>query len=142
MYTLDANIFVRSLDPYDPEHATCTILIERLDQRIIPVVVPLLVLAEVAGVVSRTQRDPIRARLAVDWMNGLGCVRLQAIDAALAQVAADLAGDLALSGADACYVAVARQAGCTLVSLDRTPRERAQRVIPTRTPAEALAELG
>lgn len=48
--------------------------------------------------------------------------------------------DRALRGADAVYVAVARRAGCTLVTLDREQRERAAPVVRTLTPAEALVE--
>jgi len=56
-------------------------------------------------------------------------------------LARELAADYSLRGADATYVAVARRHGCTLVSLDREQRERAAALVPTRTPAEALAEL-
>lgn len=55
--------------------------------------------------------------------------------------AAEIAGDYALRGADAIYVAVAQRHGTTLVSLDREQRERAAPVVATATPAEALASL-
>ncbi len=62
MYTLDANIFVRDADPADPLHDVCRELLAVLDQRRVNIVVPNLVLAEVAATISRTRRDPIRGR--------------------------------------------------------------------------------
>lgn len=52
---------------------------------------------------------------------------LVALDDALAEVAATIAADRALRGADAVYVAVAQRYGTTLVSLDHEQRERAAR---------------
>jgi predicted nucleic acid-binding protein len=142
MYTLDANIFVRDASPSDPDHEVCRALIAALYQGNVSVIVPLLVLAEVAGALSRSYRDPIRARLQVDLLRELHIVRLIPLDETLAQEAAELAADRALRGADALYVAVARRHGCTLVSLDREQRERAAAVVRVVTPTEALATLG
>lgn len=141
MYTLDTNIFVRDLDPYDPEHSTCSALLAQLAQRAIPIVIPVLLLAELAGTISRTRRDPIRGRLAAQAIELMPHVRLVPVDVHLAQSAAELAADYRLRGADAVYVAVARQAGTILVTLDDEQRTRAAPVVPTRTPAEALATL-
>ena len=141
MYTLDANIFVRDLDTREPQHAECHALLEELQAQALPIVVPVLVLAEVAGTVSRTRRDPIAGRLGADLLRGTGNLSLIPIDDTLAQEAAELAADYALRGADAVYVAVARRHNCTRVSLDREQRERAAAIVTTRTPAEALAEL-
>lgn len=103
--------------------------------------VPNLILAEIAGALSRSFRDPIRARLEVDLLRDLHTIRLIPLDDALAQEAAELAADRALRGADAVYVAVARRYGCALVSLDREQRERAASIVRVLTPDEALAEL-
>ena len=66
MYTLDANVFARNLDPNEPEYVICHALLEQFDQTATPIIVPTLVLAEVAGTISRTRHDPIRARLFAD----------------------------------------------------------------------------
>lgn len=141
MYTLDANIFARDADPADPLHPVCRELLAALDQKQINIVMPNLVLAEVAATISRTRRDPIRGRLTAQAIAAFEHVQLIPLDAALAQEAADLAADRALRGADAVYVAVARRHGCTLVSLDREQRERAALIVRALSPAEALAEL-
>jgi predicted nucleic acid-binding protein len=141
MYTLDANIFVRDLDTREPQHAECHALLEELQAQALPIIVPVLVLAEVTGTVSRTRRDPIAGRLAADLLRKTGNLSLIPIDDSPAQEAAELAADYALRGADAVYVAVARRYNCTLVSLDREQREHARAIVTTRTPAEALADL-
>ncbi|NJO83446.1 MAG: type II toxin-antitoxin system VapC family toxin [Blastochloris sp.] len=141
MDTLGANIFARDADPADPLHTVCRNLLEVLDQQQRPIIVPNLVLAEVAATISRTRRDPIRGRLTAQAITMLEHVQLIPLDDALAQAAAELAPTAALRGADAVYVAVARQHGCTLVSLDREQRERAAAVVRVLTPDAALAEL-
>ena len=141
MYTLDANIFIRDLDTREPDHAACHELIEQLVAREIPVIVPLIVLAEVAGTVSRTRRDPIAGRIAAAALRDIPCIRFLPLDEALAQDATEVAADYALRGADAIYVAVARRTGSALVSLDREQRTRAASVVTVMTPQEALATL-
>lgn len=141
MFTLDANIFVRDVDPREPDHDVCHALIERLRAGGEPIIVPLLILAEIAGSVSRARNDAIRARVFVEIVRDLPGITFVPLDEQLAQAATELAADYRLRGADAVYVAVARQAGTTLVTLDDEQRTRAAAVVAVRTPAEALAEL-
>lgn len=141
MWTLDTSVYVRAADPNDPDQAICQALIDVLDDQAAPIIVPRLLLAEIAGVLRRLTRDPIRARLAVDTLRSMPHIQLIPLDDALIDTAAEIAADYALRGADATYVAVARQYNCTLVSLDREQRERSAAIVSTRTPAEALAEL-
>lgn len=119
IYRIDANIFARDADPTDPDHPTCRTFLEALDQRQIPIIVPNLVLAEVAAAVSRTRRDPIRARIITDSIATFAHIQLVPLDDQLAREASELAADRALRGADAVYVAVARRYSCILISLDR-----------------------
>ncbi len=139
MFTLDANIFARDIDPSEAKHETCHALIEQLRLQNISIIVPLLILPEIAAAVSRTRRDPVRARVFVDIVRSLPNIMLMPLDQALADEAAELAADRALRGADAVYVAIARRYNCVLVSLDREQRERAALVITALTPTQALA---
>ena len=129
MYTLDASVVGRDFDPADPEYAACHELIAQLDRQAVPIIVPRLLLVEVAGLVRRLTRDPIRARLAIDVWRTFTHVQIIPLDDATLDTAAEIAADYALRGADAVYVAVARRHGCTLVSLDREPRERAAIIV-------------
>lgn len=141
MYTLDANIFLRDANPYAPNHATSHLLLEQLERQVLPIVVPLFVLVEVAGVLGRELRDPIRASLFVEKMRTIPTISFVACDEELTAKAAELAADRALRGADALYVAVAQQYACQLVTLDQEMRTRATAVVTVRTPAEVLADI-
>ncbi|MFP4440951.1 MAG: type II toxin-antitoxin system VapC family toxin [Chloroflexaceae bacterium] len=141
MYTLDANIFVRDLAPGDPNYADCHALLEQLSNGSHRIIVPLLILVEVAGTVSRATRDPIRGRLAAEILHEQPHITFVTLDATLTETAAHLAADRALRGADAIYVAVARGSGCTLITLDQEMRVRAAPIVTVRTPGEALAEI-
>lgn len=142
MFTIDANIFVRHIDNRDPEQPLCHALLEALHAQRSPLVCPIILLPEVAGAVRRTWQDAVRGRLAAQLISELPHLTLIAVDAALAQEAADLAADHALRGMDALYVAVARRSGCALVTLDDEPRRRAGSVVTVLTPADALAQIG
>lgn len=141
MWTLDTSVWMRAADPTDSHHADAQALLDILTAQTLPVYVPRLLLAELAGAVSRVSRDPMRGRLAAQALREMPIVQLVTLDDALLDSAADLAADYALRGADACFVAVAQRYTCTLVSLDREMRERGARVVRTATPTEALAEL-
>jgi predicted nucleic acid-binding protein len=141
MYSLDANIFVRDFDPRDPGYESCHTLIERLEELARSEILPVLVLAEVAGSISRTQRDPVRGRLAAESLIGQQNRTFVDLDLALAEVAAQIAADCGLRGADAVYVAVAQRYGTTLITLDTEVRQRAGRLIRIQTPREALESL-
>lgn len=141
MYTLDASIVGRDFDINDSEYAACHDLIEYLRQHMVPVIVPRLLVTEIAGLVRRLTGDPIRARLVMDAWRTFSHVQLVTLSDDLLDAAAEIAADYAVRGADSTYVAVARAYNCTLVSLDREQRERAAAIVNTCTPAEALAQL-
>ncbi len=138
MYTLDANIFTRTLHPNQPDYAVCDELITTLSIVGARIIVSLIVLAESAAAVRRETGNAIQARLFVDVIRELPTIQFIPVDIALANQSADIAGDEALRGMDAIYVAVAQRYGCTLVTLDGEARTRAARLIPAVTPAEAL----
>ncbi|MFP4436349.1 MAG: type II toxin-antitoxin system VapC family toxin [Chloroflexaceae bacterium] len=141
MFTLDVSVVVRSLDTADPNQPVCQALIDALEQRVVPIIVPRFLLTELAGALRRIAGDPIRARLIVSVWHALPHVQIVSLDDGLIDAAAELAGDYALRGSDAIYVAVAQCHTCTLVSLDREQRERSAPVVVTATPSEALARL-
>ena len=141
MYTLDANIYARAIDPNDPNYDACHALLERLKQGDVRVVVPTLLLAELAASISRVRRDPMRARITVDALQALPCITFIDLDRALGQEAAEIAADRAVKEADAVYIAVARRHSSTLVTLDHEQATRAAPIVTVMTPQEALAAL-
>ncbi len=141
MWTLDASVVARSFDVYDPDQTVCLTLLDHLDRTATPVIVPRILLAELAGAVRRLLQDPIRARIAVEAWQTLPHVQFVTLDDTLIDAAAILAADRALRGADAIYVAVAQRYATTLVSLDREQRTRSASVVRVMTPQEALSTL-
>ncbi len=142
MYTVDASVWVNGFDQRESGHATSRQFLDLLRGRAVPVVVPNLVLVEVAGAVSRTRSNATLGREFATAMIGLPNVTLMPLDDGLARQALALAAEHGLRGADAVYAAVAVQANATLISLDNQHLTRLVDVVAARTPAAALAELG
>jgi predicted nucleic acid-binding protein len=113
-----------------------------LGNQAIPVIVPNLVLVEVAGAVSRTRNNPVQAQAFADALSRLPNVTLFPLDDVLSHQALELAAQYALRGADAVYAAVALQSSCVLVSLDNEHLTRLSGIVPTQTPAVVLTNLG
>jgi predicted nucleic acid-binding protein len=83
-------------------------------------------LVEVSGVIGRRTGEPNLARRALSALGELADLRLVAMGENMVQGTAQLAGELGLRGADAFYVAVARQLNVPLATLDQDQRERAK----------------
>ena len=60
MYTIDANVFLRTLAANQPNHSICRALLDRLRDTATPIIVPRLLLTELAAGVRRTTGDAIR----------------------------------------------------------------------------------
>ena len=79
---------------------------------------PVLVLAEVAGVISRVRRDHSPGDVAALRIERFPKMRLRIADGLFARRAARLAARHHLTGADAHYLAVADEFAATLITLD------------------------
>lgn len=134
-------MWVNGFDHREAGHVTSRQLLEVLRTRVLPIIVPNLVLAEVAGAISRTRHDPVRAEAFATTLGRLPNVTVVALDEALGDQARALAAQHGLRGADAVYAAVAQQAGCTLISLDQEHLTRLGSIVTVYTPAAVLAEL-
>lgn len=141
MYTVDASVWVNGFDQREPGHEVSRRVLEHLRDQTVLVVMPHLVLAEVAGAVSRTRNNPAQALAFATAIGNLPNVTLVPLDASVVQQAAQLAAQYGLRGADAVYAAVAAQAHCTLITLDNEHLTRLIGIVPTRRPIDALADL-
>ncbi len=140
-YTVDASVFLNAFNPYEVGHDDSYRLLARLQEHAVPVIVPALLLPEVAAAVSRGRENEALAREFAAAVSRLPHLVFVPLDLALAHQAAGAAARYCLRGSDAVYAAVALRFGSVLVTLDREQRERVQAVIPTRFPAEAMAEV-
>ena len=139
-YTVDASVFLNAFNPYEAGHEESRRLLARMQDEGAPIIVPTLLLPEVAAAVGRGRDDADLARRFTGTLRQLPHLVLVSLDETLAQQAADVAAQHRLRGSDAVYAAVALRFGSTLVTLDREQRERVADVVRSRLPAEALAE--
>ena len=141
MFTVDASVHLNALNPAEEGSAESRALLERLHRRPWPVHSPTLLVIELAGAVARVLDDAERGLSLSEAVRLLPGQAWVALDAALAAEAAALAARHRLRGADAVYAGVARRHGTTLVTRDRDQLERLPPVVPTATPAQALARI-
>jgi predicted nucleic acid-binding protein len=141
MYTIDASVWVNAFDQREPGHADSRQFLDLVGAQAIPVFVPALVLAEVAGAISRTRQDPAQARSFAEAIARLPNVAVITLDLSLSHRALALAAQHGLRGADAIYAAVALQSGSSLITLDKEHLTRLVGVVLAETPAAALAGL-
>ena len=106
----------------------------------VPIIVPTLLLPEVAAAVSRGREDEELAREFTAALSRLPHLVLIPLDTALARQAVDVAAQYHLRGSDAVYAAVALRFGSTLITLDLEQRERVADALTARYPAEVLAD--
>jgi predicted nucleic acid-binding protein len=140
-YTVDASVFLNAFNPRESGHDESHHLLALMQERAIPIVVPTLLLPEVAGAIARGREDADLARRFAETLSRLPNLVLVSLDTALARHTVDVAADHALRGSDAVYAAVALRFGSTLVTLDREQRGRVADVVPTAWPFETLEEL-
>jgi predicted nucleic acid-binding protein len=140
-YTVDASVFLNAFNPYEAGHAESNRLLALMQEKAEPVIVPTLLLPEVAGAVARGRQDAGLARRFAEALGSLPHLVVVPLDAVLARQAMEVAADHALRGSDAVYVAVALRFGSTLVTLDPEQRERAAGLVSICWPAEALTGL-
>jgi predicted nucleic acid-binding protein len=139
--TVDASVFLNAFNPYEAGHENSLCLLSHAQAQAVPIVVPTLLLPEVAAAVSRGRQDAALARDFASTLRRLPHLVWVPLDETLARQAADVAAQHCLRGSDAVYVAVALRFGSTLVTLDREQRERVADAVTARFPAEALVDL-
>ena len=141
-YTVDASVFVNAFNPYEAGHEGSHRLLATLQERAIPIIVPTLLLPEVAAAVSRGRQDEALAREFALALGRLPHLIMIPLDDTLAHQALDVAAGYCLRGSDAVYAAVALRFGSILITLDQEQRERIADGITVCYPSEVLAQLG
>ena len=141
MYTVDTSVWVNSSDALEVGHATSRTLLTELGVRNVPIIVPTLLLPEVAGAIGRTRQSAALGETFALQILSLPNVRLVHLDDSGALAALRLAAQYRLRGADSVYAAVALANNCTLISLDSEHLTRLSSVTTVQTPAQALATL-
>ena len=138
-FTIDASVFVNAFNPHEEGHAESLQILAAIQERGDPVIVPTLLVPEIASAVARASDDTVGAMQYANATAALAHVMLVPLTPALARQASELAATHRLRGADAVYLAVARRYGTTLVSRDEEQRTRGSAVTICQTPEGALS---
>ncbi len=99
---------------------------------------PMIFVIEVASVIARETLPPNNpqadAHKAVSQLYALPIMRLVPIDQALVDEATDLAADYRIRGADALFLALARQLNLPLITFDKYQLKQPQTLVATIRP--------
>lgn len=142
MFTVDASVWVNGFDQREGGHDISRRFLDYLEYQAIPVIMPSLVIVEVAGAISRTRKNSVQAQAFANALSRLSNITLLPLDKVLSFQALELAAKYELRGADAVYAAVALQSGSTLVSWDNEHLTRLSSLVSTQTPSMVLANRG
>ncbi|MGH9245173.1 MAG: type II toxin-antitoxin system VapC family toxin [Acidimicrobiales bacterium] len=138
-YTIDASVFVNAFNPHEDGHAQSLRWLTLIQDHGDPVLVPTLLVPEIASAVARASGDLAGALGYALATARLPHLTLVSLTSAFARQAAELAATHRLRGADSIYLDVARRYGTTLVSRDEEQRTRGSAVTICLTPEEALS---
>jgi predicted nucleic acid-binding protein len=138
MIVVDASVWVSILLDIDLFHRQSYLWFEEYDRFSGEMAAPSLLLPEVAAGLTRRTGDAVAGREATQYLTSLGNLYIIPIDHRLASVAAELAADYHLRGADAVYAALAYSLGVPLLSWDNQQMTRMQKVIKAGTPGILL----
>jgi predicted nucleic acid-binding protein len=131
---------VNAFNPHEEGHAESLAALTAIQERGDPIIVPTLLLPEIAAAVARASDDRDGALEYANATAGLPHLTLVTLTPTMARQAAELAATYRLRGADSIYVAVARRYGTTLVSRDGEQRSRGSAVVACQTPEEAVGD--
>ncbi len=137
-YTIDASVFVNAFNPHERGHAASLQVLASIHEKGDPIIVPTLLLAEIASAVARASNDSVGALQYASATAALPHLTLVGLTPALARRAAELAVNHRLRGADAVYLAVARRYATSLISRDEEQLARGDSVVRCQTPEQAL----
>jgi predicted nucleic acid-binding protein len=137
-YTVDASVFVNAFNPHEEGHANSLAILAAIQDGGDPIIVPTLLLTEIASAVARASDDSAGALQYANATAALPHLNLVSLTSNMARQAAELAATYRLRGADAVYLAAARRYGTTVVTRDEEQRSRGSAVVTCETPEEAL----
>jgi predicted nucleic acid-binding protein len=131
-------VFVNAFNPHERGHAESLRILSAIQEQGDPVIVPTLLVTEIASAIARATDDSAGALEYAAAAAALPHVTLVSLTVAVARQAAELAAAHRLRGADAVYIAIARRYGTTIVTRDDEQRLRGKAIVPCETPEGAL----
>jgi len=139
-FTIDASVFVNAFNPHERGHAESLAFLTVVREQGSAIVVPTLLVTEVAAAVARASGDADDALAYARAIARLPHLTFVSLTPTFALQAAELAATHRLRGADAVYVGVARLYGATLVSRDEEQLMRGSAVTSCLLPEKVIAK--
>lgn len=139
MLTIDASVIVAAAMVDEPAHDAAASLLQVVGRAGLTIHLPSIAIVEVAAGIARRTGDGRLAEAAVRHLLALPSATVHDLTTADAVEMAGVASALRLRAGDAVYVAVAHQAGCTLITLDEELLHRATPLVDACSPAAWLA---
>ena len=140
MIVADASLWVAAFLARDAHHEQSARLLRRMVTDDIPVSSPTLALVEVAGALARRTGSQALAESAIRYLQRQSWLMLSPLSVAFSEAAARVAITCSLRGADAVYVALARQESAPLITLDEEMLKRSAPAILAMTPGDWLRQ--
>jgi len=131
-------VFINAFRPQERGHAESLRFLTVIHETGDAVIVPTLLLTEIASAVARANDDSEEAIRYATAVAALPNVTLVALSPATARRAGETAANYRLRGADAIYLEIARRYATILVSRDDEQLKRGASVVRCLTPEEVL----
>ncbi len=136
--TIDASVWVSAFLPGDIHHVQCDQLLEACLAARNQVIVPEIVLLEVAAGVARVLRQDGQGQVAAKKVERFPGIKFLPLQTALLNKSILLATRHFMRAADTLYVATARESKSMLITLDDEMLHRGAAVVSVLTPAKWL----
>ena len=138
MIVIDASVWIARTISTDFFHSDSKRLFNRLFEQGETLAIPDIALIEIAGAVPRISGDFDRAIKVVEAVQSLSTLQCHASTGRMSQLAIAIAASQRMRGADAVYVALARELEAQLISWDVEQVERSQPLVHACNPIEFL----
>lgn len=135
MPIIDASVYVSLTNEADRHHDRCMSWFESCLRKSDPIRAPNLLLVEVGASIRRLTGSPKLAQRVLLELQENELIELYPLTTARSEAAALLATSTGVRGADAVYLALAKELGEVLVTLDRQQLERGRGVVDVTKPA-------
>ena len=139
--TIDASVWVSAFVSGDVHHAESDRLLEVCLAARAKIIVPEIVLLEVAAAVARIQQDAGQGQVAAKKVERFPGIRFRPLQMAFLNKSILLATRHSLRAADALYLATAREARAALITLDDEMLRRGSPAATVFTPSQWLGRM-
>jgi predicted nucleic acid-binding protein len=132
---VDASVWVSRFLPQDAFYETSRTWLINSTAAGTSLIAPAIALAELSGSIARRTGNTQLGYQIAQQIQQLPTLQLISIDNELGLLAAKIASEYQLHGADSIHVAVAYQLDMPLISWDKEQLDRAKALVPTHQPS-------